>query len=97
MKNADKLLFLYNGLKINEEYSFEELANNLDKKNKQMLISVNDIESESIENNDKIKKSKEIICPNCKGNIRIKIENYKIKLSLGYMDVKIAIFMKIFK
>ena len=50
-------------MKINEEYSFEELANNLDKKNKKMLISVNDIESESIENNDKIKNKKKLYVP----------------------------------
>jgi len=75
MKNADKLLFLYNGFKIKEEYSFKELANYFDQENKKMTILVNDIESEQIENNDNIKKSKEIICPNCKGNIRIKFEN----------------------
>ena len=43
MKDGDKLFFLYNGFKINEEYSFKELANNLDKENKKMIILVNDI------------------------------------------------------
>jgi len=80
MKNIDELFFLYNGMKINEEYSFKELVNNYDKENKKMIILVSDIESESGENNDNIKKSKEIICPSCQGNIRIKFENDKIKL-----------------
>ena len=98
MKNIDKLFFLYNGFKINEEYSFNELANNFDKVNKKMIILVNDIES--IENNDNIKKSKEIICPNCRGNIRIKFENYKIKL-FGcendhiYKDIQLNEFNKL--
>ena len=100
MKDVDKLFFLYNGFKINEDYSFKELANNLDKENKKMIILVNDIESESIENNDNIKKSKEVICPNCKGNIRIKFENYKIKLydcenNHIYEDIQLNEFNKL--
>ena len=80
MKNVDKLFFLNNGFKIKEEYSFEELANNLDKKNRKMIILVNDLVIETVGNDDNLKKSNEIICPNCKDNIRIKFENYKIKL-----------------
>jgi len=80
MKDVDKLFFLYNGFKINEEYSFKELANNLDKEKKKMIILVNDIESESFKNKDNIKKSKEIICPICRGNARIEFKDYKIKL-----------------
>ena len=102
MKNVDKLFFLYNGIKINEEYSFKELANNLDKENRKMSILVNDIESESSENNNNnnIKKSKDIICPNCKGNIRIKFDNYKIKLygcekDHIYEDIQLNEFYKL--
>ena len=100
MKDVDKLFFLYNGFKINEEYSFNELANNFDKVNKKMIILVNDIVSEPIENNDNLKKSKEVICPNCKGNIRIKFENYKIKLygcenNHNYEDIQLNEFNKL--
>ena len=100
MKDVDKLFFLYNGFKVKEEYSFKELANNLDKENKKMIILVNDIESESIEKKDNIKKSKEVICPNCKGNIRIKFENYKIKLygcenNHIYEDIQLNEFNKL--
>ena len=98
MKNVDNLFFLYNGLKIKEEYSFKELANNMDKENRKMAILVNDIESN--QNNDNIKKSKEIICPNCKGNIKIKFDNYKIKLygcenNHIYEDIKLKEFNKL--
>ena len=100
MKNADKLLFLYNGLKIEEENSFKKIANIFDKGNRKMTILVNDILSEQNENNDNIKKSKEVICPNCKGNARIKFENYKIKLyecenNHIYEDIQLNEFNKL--
>ena len=99
MKNVDKIQFLYNGLKVEEEYSFKKIANIFDKGNRKMTILVNDILSESIGNNN-IKKVKEIICPNCKGNIRIKFENYKIKLyecenNHIYEDIQINEFNKL--
>ena len=68
--------YLYNADKINEELTFEKLVkdNNINK----IKILVNLISDDKNENN--IIKSKNIICPECKENIRIKIEDYKIKL-----------------
>jgi len=65
-----------------------------------MTILVNDILSEQNENKDNIKKSKEVICPNCKGNARIKFENYKIKLyecenNHIYKDIQLNEFNKL--
>ena len=75
--NADKnlIFYLFNGDKVNEELTFEQI--NKENINK-IKILVNLINSEI--NKNKIIKSKNIICPKCKENIRIKIEYYKIKL-----------------
>ena len=75
--DRNKIYYLYNGEKINkEELTFEELLkdNNINK----IKILVSNINEEINKNN--IIKSKNIICPECKENIRIKIEDYKIKL-----------------
>ena len=74
--DKNSIYYLYNGDKINEELTFEKLVNN-DNINK-ISILVNLIDDEINRNN--IIKSKNIICPECKENIRIKIEDYKIKL-----------------
>ena len=76
--NVDNNLiyYLYNGGKVNEELTFEQILNN-ENINK-IKILVNLINNEI--NKNKIIKSKYIICPKCKENIRIKIEDYKIKL-----------------
>ena len=80
-KDIKKLNFIYDGNNLNEnilELSFNENANNIDKERKKMNILVYEINSKY--DIDKIKKSKEIICPKCKENIRIEIKNYKIRL-----------------
>ena len=71
--------FTYNGnLVLNEELKFEEIVNNEDKIRKKMSFIVFD---NLIETKDKdIIKSKEIICPECKENIRMNINEYKINL-----------------
>ena len=81
--NNKNINYTYNGkLVLNEELTFEELANTEDKIRKKMsfivfdnLIEVKDEEKEK----DKI-KSKDIICPYCKENIRMNINEYKINL-----------------
>ena len=71
--------FTYNGnLVLNEELKFEEIVNNEDKIRKKMSFIVFD---NLIETKDKdIIKSREIICPECKENIRMNINEYKINL-----------------
>ena len=79
--NNKNINYTYNGkLVLNEELTFEELANTEDKIRKKMsfivfdnLIEVKDEEKEKI-------KSKDIICPYCKENIRMNINKYKINL-----------------
>ena len=79
--NIDKnsVFFLYSGNIINEEMKLseiEQINENL-KTIKILVVSNNDNEI----NNDKvIIKSKYIICPICKENIRFKINDYKIYL-----------------
>ena len=66
----DKIYFIYNGSKINEELNFNEQANEEDRKRNIMNVLVNDINDRKEE---KIVKSKEVICPICKENILINI------------------------
>ena len=80
--DKDKMCFLYAGNRINEELTFSKQANNIDKERKIMSILVSDIMS-NINNsniNKSLIKSKTVICPECKENIRIDIQEYKIKL-----------------
>ena len=70
---------LYSGQLIKDkELTFHQIANESDKKrnimNMQILDNLPKKEKESYI------KSKQIICPECKENIRISIENYKIQL-----------------
>ena len=71
--------YTYNGnLVLNEKLKFEDIVNNEDKIRKKMSFIVFD---NLIETKDKdIIKSNEIICPECKENIRMNINEYKINL-----------------
>ena len=78
--NLNSVYFLYSGNMIqNMEKTFIELANNFDKERKKMNIKINDIES-STEKVNTIIKSKQIICPKCKENCFIQIDNFKVRL-----------------
>ena len=77
--DINKLYLLYNGIKVNEELSFEQLANREDKKMNMMNILIDEINNSTIIE-DKIEKSKDIICPKCKENILIEIKGYKISI-----------------
>ena len=86
------ILYSYNGkVGLNEELSFQETANIQDKERNKMNILVYDQEgiiinddnqSHNIILNENILiKSKNIICPKCKENIKMEIKDYKINLS----------------
>ena len=75
----ENVFFLYNGESLNEDLSFNEIANELDKNRKQMNILVNTKEEEPLDKSF-LKKSKYIICPQCKELINIYIKDYKIYL-----------------
>ena len=75
--DLNRAYFLYNGNKINEELSFEELVNEGDKSMNKMNIELIEINNNIIIN-EELKKPKEITCPKCQENIFIKIEDIKI-------------------
>ena len=75
----NNLVYLYNGQKINNELTFKEQANELDKNRKKMYILAIIFEEE--ENNIKEVISKDIICPTCKENSLIDIKDYKININ----------------
>ena len=60
--DKDKVYLIYNGNKVNEELSFEELANKEDKKMNMMNIIIYEINNNTIIE-EKIEKSNEIISP----------------------------------
>ena len=72
----NNLYYLYNGTKIYYELTFNEQANDIDKSRKKMNILVT--KNEDDENIIKEIPSKEIICPECKENILIDIDNFKV-------------------
>ena len=72
--DINKLYFLYNGDKLNEELKLIDITKGIDKK--EIIILVNDINE--IIKKENIISSKEIICPICKENIFINFHNYKI-------------------
>ena len=79
--DTNSIYFIYSGdSNINEELTFEELANQNDKIRNKMNIIVND--NNYIINPDvsAIKKSKDIICPICHENIKLNIEEYNVCL-----------------
>ena len=95
--DINKIYLVYNGNKVNEELSFEEIANKEDKKMNMMNIIIYEI------NNSKIieEKSKEIICPKEKenyiiGEIEIKEEdiNKDIRIINSFEEVKRIIKLK---
>ena len=76
--DVNKIYFVYNGNRINEEINCNKLINEEDRNRNIMNILVFDENENNI--NEKIKESKEIICPECKENILINLNDYKINL-----------------
>ena len=70
----NSVYYLYKGNKINEELEIEKLNEDINN----IKIIVNKINEENKNNN--IIKSKDIICPECKEKIMIKIKDYIIEL-----------------
>ena len=80
--DKNSLLFLYNGVTLNEDQTFEDEAKKEDIERKRMNVIVysrNTVLGINKPNNE-IKKSKYIICPNCHENCRMSIINFKIIL-----------------
>ena len=75
---SKKYYYIYNGDIMKKELKFEEQANEEDKIECKMNIIVDEKKEER--RNENIKESEEIICPECKEDILIKIEEYRIKM-----------------
>ena len=80
--NENEIYYFYDGKggsQFNKDLTFNEMANSLDKERKKMNILVysND---ENINDNSMIIRSKNIICPKCNEDIKMRIYNYKIDL-----------------
>ena len=81
-KNKEDVIFLYNGSELKVESfnrTFNQVANESDRDRRQMNVLVDEQQNE-LKNEDPIIKSKYIICPQCKENIRIIIKDFKINL-----------------
>ena len=83
-KNKEDLYFVYGGGILNENLTFETQANEDDKKINKMIVFVNNKSENNDDGEISLKKSKYIICPQCKESSRILIDNYK----LGLYDCK---------
>ena len=83
-KAENKLLFyMYNGSNIkNDELTFDKIANSEDKRRNKMNILVYELTQEKQNRviSECIIKSKEIICPKCKENIKFKFDDYNVLL-----------------
>ena len=74
-----KLHYLYNGKKVEENMTINEIVNKYVIENNEMIIFVFD--SKESEYEDKpIKMEYLIICPTCKENIKMDIKDFKINL-----------------
>ncbi len=79
-KKKDELIFIYGGGFIDENLTFKEQANEMDKSRNKMSIIVSKKNEKNLDEQDSFKKSNYIICPKCKESARILINNYKIEL-----------------
>ena len=80
LKESD-IYYFYDGKggkEFDKNLTFNEMANSFDKTRKKITILVND---NDIINKDNSKfKLKNIICPECKENVKMKLKNYEINL-----------------
>ena len=76
--DINSVYFLYGGNRVNQKLKFNEIASNLDKTRKKMNFLV--MEANSQIDKKSLKEIKQVVCPICKDNCRLKIDNYKVKL-----------------
>ena len=79
-KERQNIVFLYNGLMINEELTFTQCANRLDRSRNYMNIVVVEGQS-SVDDSVNLKKSNYIICPQCQENSILNINNFKLSIT----------------
>ena len=79
-KRKDEIGFLYGGVFLEENKTFNEVANLEDKERKKMSILVTEKNATEPQQDSILKKSKYIICPKCEETITINIKDFKIKI-----------------
>ena len=79
-KEINSLYFIYSGNYLNDELTFEEIANEEDKERNKMNILVTENKIPDINPNSTNILSKNIICPKCKENAKIKFNDYKFSI-----------------
>ena len=75
--NENEINYFYDGkggAEFNKNLTFNQMANSMDKKRKKMNILVISQDDTIIDNNNII-RSKNIICPECNEDIKMKINN----------------------
>ena len=77
--DINNLYFIYGSNILNLESTYDEIVNEIDKERNSMKVLVYENNNKIIKN-DGIIKSKDIICPKCRENCLIDLNNYKIKL-----------------
>ena len=77
--NINNICFLCNGKYLNNNETLQEIMNSHNLNNKIVVLVLPINSSINIENNI-VKKSNDIICPQCKEICKYDIKNYKIKL-----------------
>ena len=77
--DKENLCFLYGTDKINEELTFDEQADAIDKKRLEMNLLVKDIEEKDPIANTNSKKTDYVKCPKCEENVRIDLQLNGIK------------------
>ena len=81
--NKNSIFFSYNGYSgvlFNENLTFNQIANSIDKQERKMTILVNDIELMNENRKEIVVGSESIVCPICGKNMKINMDNYKITL-----------------
>ena len=76
--DPNKVYFLFNGAKVNEELTVQEMVKSSGKESNTFTILVEEIENDIPK--EYFMKSEEIICPTCHESIRISLKDYKINL-----------------
>ena len=79
--NSASLIFLYKGNTISEDPQLEQVISNDDRNENKMKIVVNSLDSQQNANTSTNSISVDIICPQCKENCMIKMENCKISFN----------------
>ena len=79
-KQRKNMVFLYNGLIINEELTFNQCANRLDKSRNNMNVIAFESQGAN-EGPVNKKKSNYIICPQCKESAYLSIKDFKISIT----------------